>query len=217
MKRTREMLEAAGACKLQNLGVPMEHDENRAPVVAVSQRDSMLENRVFDLSQYGGTGIQVSLALTSLVPKLCIAAIEVGLPWQAWFTWLGPDGTVDTGREYKLPGWRMGYPEKLLLNRRVGLEHEIALGESREGMLLGQAFESIPAVFKHGMSIPARFVIFDQFGQAHPTKLRLFVDRSQQTEAPRKRTERRLFAAPDKKEGEQPTSVTSATSGTREE
>lgn len=199
MNRSRTAQEVANGRRMQDLGVPLELDEEEPTLALVRQRDSDVENCVFDVCRIG-TGLRLSLSVTSCVSALGILAIDVELPWLVpRFRWLqDPREANDEGSEYLFPGSRYGYQRDIVINHRIGLKHLIPFGHSLEGLLLGAGLDAIPPEFGHGLRVPITLEIIDQFDHREATRLEVWVDRSERAGPRRKSKREPLFAECDK-------------------
>lgn len=191
--RTRE--DAAYARKLQNLGVPVEYDDEEFPELLVRNEGSAADSRIFDFTRTGGTGLHIQLSITNQSSRRYIRAVDVQLPWQRkpFILLDDPAEAVPAQEQYKFTTTGVAYDRSKVINRYIDSTYQLRYGNAIRGLLLAYAFEDIPLEFKHGMFVPATLIILDQFDEQHTTRMNLWVDRSERTKPPRKSARRPIF------------------------
>ncbi len=179
MNRNRTPQEAAAARRLQDLGTPLEFDEDQCKFVFIRQCGSQDENSALEL-RCGAMNYIISLSITSGLPNLGISYIDLTLPWSdPNFYWLDDPGeTGGSAANYKLPGTNLWYSFNEVLNHRINLSRTLRRGSTIQGLLLGFGGR-MPREFKHGMDVPARLTVVDQFDNEYPQEVELRIDRSE--------------------------------------
>jgi|ERR1700722_750882 len=144
----------------------------------VRQTGGMMES--FAIEAQGGTSFIISLAITSKIPRFAIARFGLELPWTPdYFYWIEDPFQVDgTLRPYRVPNEKgLDFERSRVLNHQADITRTLSRGHSREGFLIGYAFEPVPEDFRTGMMLPAFVIIYDQFGAMLQTGVELHLVR----------------------------------------
>jgi hypothetical protein len=210
MLRKRTSQEATAARRLQELGIPLEFDENQCRSVLIRQHGSQFENCAYELG-CGATAYVLNVSVTSRLSNLCMPYVYLTVPWpDRFFYWLeDPAETDGKVANYRIPGFDVWYERNMVVNHRFGLRQPLRRGSSIQGLLLGFG-GPIPAEFKQGMTVPVRLIVVDQFEEEYHQELELWIDRTEglARQMSRKPKRKPIFGVHDELYEDSPTTST---------
>jgi hypothetical protein len=174
MNRKRTLQQAAEAQRLQDLGVPLEVDD-QSDFVVIRQ---VAESSALELT-CGATGFIIDVRITSTFANFSISDVDLLLPWpNPSFYWLSdPAETADAARGYKFTSTDAPFEYNTVINHYINPRRIFTRGRPIQGLLLGFGLTPIPAGFKQGMSVPAGLTVVDQFDNEHRQEVDLRIDR----------------------------------------
>ena len=193
------------ARRIQAAGIPIA-TENDGPGMTASLNDGLLvyvdggETDTVAFDWYGGSAFIVNLVITVNVARFAISAFGLELPWTSEVQWLGDPSQNDNIESSYRFSKTLVFDRSQVLNHRADVRRIHPGGSSIVGCLLGTASAPIPSDFRHGSTVPAFLVVFDQWGRAYRSPISLWADRSNTLRPPRPKSKRKkLLDCPDAK------------------
>lgn len=164
--------------RLRAAGIPMPGDDSDTQPDITINVDRAEITKAHDMR----TGAEYVFGVTVTnrsYARLTLKEFNCEMEWKSNLSWISDPRMYSPRRQvYRLKSGKTFYCADVL-NHQVGERGIMEPGESWKGILLAYDLtKRIPDEYLHGITVPGRISVVDQFGREHPSVIELTIDRT---------------------------------------